>query len=56
MRIKDVYKATQCTDINDCDIAIEQVKTIAHQSNWTPSLQKRIASLTKKKEQLLKKI
>lgn len=53
MKLKDIYKASQCTDINDCDIALAQVKEIAHATGWTPALRKRDVSLYKKRELIL---
>lgn len=47
-----VYKASQCTDISDVEFAISEVKRIAN-GNYTPSLQKRLNSLEKRKEVLL---
>lgn len=47
-----VYKAKDCTDINDVETAINQVTELAKVFGWTTALQKRAGSLSKKKRQL----
>lgn len=49
--LKRVYKAAQCTDMNDLETAIQSVKDIAG-GNYTPALRRRLASLQSKKAKL----
>ena len=48
-----IYKASQCTDMNDVCFAISTLKTIArdcYNNNYTPAMRRRLNSLEKKKE------
>jgi len=51
-KLQKIYKASQCSDISDCDIAINQVKELAHIYGWSTALRNRYASLEKKRVQL----
>ncbi len=54
--LKLIYAASQCTDLNDCEIAIEQLKTFARNcrnSYYTPAMRRRLASLEKRKEKFI---
>lgn len=51
MKLKDIYKASQCTDLSDVSTAIEQLKALAN-GNYTPAMRRRLASLEKRKQQL----
>jgi len=50
--LKYVYKANQCTDLSDVDFAINEVKRIAKEWQYTPALRNRLNSLEKRKEAL----
>lgn len=50
-QLKYVYKASDCTDLNDAEYAISEVKRIAN-GNYTKALRKRLNSLEKRKTQL----
>jgi hypothetical protein len=52
-KLQNIYKANQCSDINDVQIAIEQVKELAHTYGWTPALRNRYVSLEKKRIKLM---
>lgn len=49
--LKHVYKASDCTDLNDVEYAISEVKRIAN-GNYTTALRNRLNSLEKRKTQL----
>jgi hypothetical protein len=56
--LKAIYKANQCTDLNDVNFAISTLKTIVRDSmngNYTPAYRRRLNSLEKRKKQLLNK-
>lgn len=48
IRLKRIYKANQCTDFNDCDIAIKELYEIKNTYGYTKSLIRRMASLRKR--------
>jgi hypothetical protein len=50
--LNNIYKSSQCTDVSDCEIAIQQVKELANLYGWNGLLQRRYASLEKRKKQL----
>ena len=54
-KLQKIYKANQCSDITDCNIAIEQVEELAHIYGWTKALQNRAASLSKRRVTLMYK-
>ena len=53
-RLKTIYKANQCTDLNDVNYAIEQIKTVCRQHPDNIAPKRRFASLVKRKNQLTK--
>jgi len=50
--LKYVYTAKQCTDLNDVEFAINEVKRIAREWKYTAALRNRLNSLEKRKEVL----
>lgn len=49
-----IYKANQCTDVNDVEIALSQLRDLDKRcTGYTPAMRRRLASLEKRKEQLL---
>ncbi len=54
IKLSQIYKANQCTDINDVLYAIELVKQLSKVNGYTPALRRRLNSLEKKKEKLIK--
>jgi hypothetical protein len=55
--LSSIYTANQCTDVNDCDIAIERCKKLINEGRkgYERSLYKRLLSLEKRKVNLLNK-
>lgn len=56
--LQSIYKADQCTDLNDVIFAIATLKTIVRDcmnGNYTPAYRRRLNSLEKRKIQLEKK-
>lgn len=47
-----IYKANQCTDLNDVEIAISEVMTLIKKYGQKPALNSRWSSLLKRKEKL----
>lgn len=54
--LKYVYKANQCTDLNDVEFAISEVKRISKEWHYTDALRKRLNSLEKRQEVLENRI
>ena len=50
--LKRIYKAVDCTDKNDCEYALEQVKIIERRFGSTPATRARIRSLINKSKRL----
>ncbi len=50
--LKEIYKPIQCTDLNDCEIAIEQARALIKIHRYEPQLVKRIVSLENKRKKL----
>jgi hypothetical protein len=50
--LKRIYKAVDCTDRNDCEYALEQVKRIEREFGSTPSTRARMRSLINKLKQI----
>jgi hypothetical protein len=54
--LKGIYKASQCTDLSDCTIAIDQVIVLIHSQETynkpVAALHRRLISLRKRKIQL----
>lgn len=48
VQLERIYKANQCADASDCEIAINEVKELARRFDWTPALTKRLISLENK--------
>jgi hypothetical protein len=46
--LSKVYKANQCCDASDVQFAMDEVKRIAYKYGWTPALQARFVSLSKR--------
>lgn len=53
IKISQIYKANQCTDINDVLYAIELTKNLSKVNGYTPALRRRLNSLEKRKESFL---
>jgi len=50
--LKGIYKANQCTDLNDIKFALSTLKEIArtcYHNQYTPAMRRRLVSLEKKK-------
>lgn len=54
--MSSVYKANQCTDVNDCDIAIARVNKMISEGRkgYERALYRRLISLEKRREKLTK--
>ena len=50
--LKRIYRAIDCTDKNDCEYAIQQVKTIEREFGSTPATRARLRSLIAKSKKL----
>lgn len=53
-KLKSIYKAAQCADENDLDIAIEQSRALIKTHGYEPQLVKRIVSLENKRKKINK--
>lgn len=53
--LKNIYKANQCSDIDDVNIAIEQVKEIIKNGKESDSVYKRLNSLYKLRDKFQEK-
>ncbi len=51
-KLKGVYTASQCTDVNDCNIALSEITRIARSKGWNEHLRRRAASISKKRTKL----
>lgn len=52
-RLSHIYKADQCTDLNDVEIAQKALACMARQcGEWTPAMRRRSASLEAKFKKL----
>lgn len=54
--LKGIYKAKQCTDLNDVTFAISSLKSISkgcYNGDYTPAMRKRLNSLEKRKEEII---
>ena len=51
--LQHIYKSNQCTDLNDVDYAISEVKRLLKKYGSVSSLQNRLSSLTKRRKQLI---
>lgn len=51
-KLKRIYDAKGCTDLTDVNGAIEDVKELVKEYDWTPALRTRFEKLSNKKEQL----
>ncbi len=54
--LKEIYQSSQCNDLNDCEIAIEQARELLKTHGYAPQLVKRIVSLENKRKKLTNEI
>ena len=53
--MRGIYRAEQCSDVSDCDLAIYEIKYLQKTYGHSPILTKRLISLEHKREQLTEK-
>lgn len=53
-RLTQIYKARQCTDLNDVEYALQAVENLIRLNGWRPALTKRWCSLEKRKDHFIK--
>lgn len=56
-RLRQVYRANDCTDLNDVEYALTELRKIAkEQGAYTPAMRKRLVALENKKKELQKPV
>jgi hypothetical protein len=53
--LRKVYKAHHCTDVSDAEYALGETKRIGNRYGWTPAVQARFVSLSKRYVKLSKR-
>ena len=53
--LKHIYKASQCSDIDDVNIAIEQVKELIKKREESDGIYRRLNSLLRLRDKILRK-